>query len=169
MSDIVFIRSGHGYESGSYGRCTAFDDYTVIANPLGGNDNAAQDSRVFGRDERGYGGVTYGAYDLKLARDDYSRDLYLLVSHGAGREVWRLPSFSDKGALNTHILAMPERLQYALLMTLYRTASYARRQAQGETRREWAQAYIDGRIRKARATKDRNARVEIIEKTVVDA
>lgn len=162
MSDMVFVRSGHGYETGSYGRCMAFDGFEIVANPLGGDDNAARESRVFGRDANGHGGVTYAAYDLRLAKDGVSRDLYLLVSHGAGREVWRIPAFYDGGALRDHILTMPERVQYALLKTMYALASAARRQAQAETRREWAQAFVDKRIKKHRATKSRGPRVEIL-------
>lgn len=169
MSDAVFIRSGHGYETGSMGRCTAFDGYTVLVNPLGGRDAAARDSRVFGRKENGNGGVTYAAYDLSLATDGMSRDLFLLVSHGGGREVWRIPAFCDGGALREHLLSMPERLQFAMLKTLYGLASAARTQAQNETRRTWAQAFADGRIRKTRASKHRPARVEIIEHRAVSA
>lgn len=94
----AFIAKGHGYESGTYGRCTAFDGYQIIAHPLPGDDDKGRESRVFGRQDNGNGGTTYGAYQIRLARrGDSGRDLYLLVSHGAGREVWLLPSFYDRG------------------------------------------------------------------------
>lgn len=66
------------------------------------------------------------------------------------------------GELEREVLALPERLQFALLFTIYRAMSTARQQAQDETRREWAQAIADGRIKKHRATKSRGARIEII-------
>jgi hypothetical protein len=164
----ALIAKGHGYESGSYGRCTAFDGYTVLAEPLPGYDAAGRDSRVFGRKENGYGGTCYGAYTIKLAKRDSGRDLYLLVQHGGGREVWRVPAFYDRGALESHILAMPERVQFALLMTLYEAGRNAHAQAASETRQTWAQAFVDGRIKKHRATKSRGARIEIIERRAVD-
>lgn len=158
----ALIKTGHGYEQGSMGRCTAFDGYTVLAAPLDGYDAAARDSRVFNRNENGTGGTCYGAYTIKLAKEERGRDLYLLVQHGGGRVVWRVPAFFDGGAMLTALLAMPEREQFGLLMTLYKIARNAREQAIIETRREWAQAYVDKRIKKHRATKYRGPRVEIL-------
>lgn len=159
----ALIALGHGYETGSRGRCTAFDGFTILAAPLDGQDHASREARVFGRKENGNGGVCYGAYTLKLARrDDSSKDLCLLVEHGGGREVWLVPSFYDGGATIEAILAMPERAQFGLLMTMYKLARNARSEAQSETRTEWAQAYVDKRIKKRRATKMRGPRVEIM-------
>jgi hypothetical protein len=158
----VFIRFGHGYEQSDRGRCTAFDGFTVIAEPLGGFDREAREGRSFPRKD-GSAGVTYSSHAIKLARGEFGRDLYILMQHGGGREVLRVPSFSDNGALEAHILALPDRLQYALLYTIWNTASAARHQAQDETKRTWAQAFADGRIKKHRANKHRGARVEIVE------
>jgi hypothetical protein len=162
MTQAVFIQSGHGYEVGDRGRCVAFDGFTILAEPLPGYDKAGRESRVFRGDSECGGGVTYASYTIKLANRGFDNDLYLLVEHGAGREVWRLPSFYDGGALRTHILAMPERLQFALLFSIYRIASDSKRQFQLETSREWGQAFVDGRLKKHRANKHRAGYVEIL-------
>lgn len=160
----VLIATGHGYENHStQGRCTAFDGFEVLCNPLGGYDKEDRESRVFGKQANGNGGTTYDAFSIKLAKQEYDRELYILMQHGAGREVWKIPQFYDGGALADHILAMPERVQYALLFSMWKMASEARTQAHNETRAKWAQAYVDGRIKKHRATKTRGARVEIVE------
>lgn len=155
--DFVFVASGTGYQD-----CTAFDGYEVIANPLGEWSEADRESRVFGRDGRGYGGVTYASHCIKLAKREYCRDLYILMEHGAGREVWRIPAFYDGGALQEHILTMPPRLQYALIYSMHKMASTAKRQAEEETRAIWAQAYADGRLKKHRANRHRGAWVEVL-------
>ena len=164
----IFIGKGHGYESGSQGRCTAFDGFEIIANPLGGDNAADRESRVFNRKENGNGGTTYASHTVRLAKRGFDRGLFLLIQHGGGREVLALPSFYDGGDLQEHILALPERLQFALLMTLYKTASAAKRQGESETRQTWAQAFADGRIKKRRATKTRAARVEILQQWEID-
>ena len=171
MSNYIFVAKGHGYENGGefHEPCTAFDGYEIIANPLGGYDAAARDSRVFGRKENGNGGCCYGAYSIKLGKREFCRDLYILMQHGAGREVLRVPSFYDAGELRKHILELPERLQFALLKTIYAVASAAREQGSAETRQRWAQAFADGRIKKRRATKTRGARVEIVQQWEIDA
>lgn len=160
----TFITRGHGYEqSERYDRCTAFDGYEVIANPLGGFDKAARESRVFNRQPNGYGGTCYGSHSIQLARREGGRKnvLYLLLEHGSGREVWQVPTFYDGGELVQHILAMPERAQYALLYTLYAMGRDSRKQAQEETASKWAHAYVEKRIRKRRASRDRRASVYI--------
>lgn len=167
MSSNVFIRSGHGYEQSDRGRCTAFDGFEIIANPLGEFDNAARDSRSFPRKD-GRPGVTYGSHSIKLGKAEFDGALYILMQHGGGREVWRVPEFYDGGDLRTHILALPERLQYALLYTIYNIAREARVQAQTETAQNWAQAIADKRIRKHRAKGGRGARFEIIQQWEID-
>lgn len=167
---MTFICKGHGYENHStQGRCTAFDGYEVLAAPLDGYDNAARESRVFGKQENGNGGTCYGAYTLKLAKGEYGRDRYLLVQHGGGREVWKLPAFYDGGMTESELLALPERAQFGVLMMFYKLARNALDQGRAETRREWAQAYVDKRIKKHRATKYRGPRVEIVAPVAVVA
>lgn len=174
--DRALIKTGHGYETGSRGRCDAFDGYEVIAAPLHQEGDGwkaafgdkARESRIFRRKDGN--GTDYSSHAIKLARDPgkVGRQLYLLVQHGGGREVWEVPQFYDGGDLEAHILAMPERLQYALLYTLYSLASNARTEAAKETGQKWAHAYAEGRIRKRRATSRRAASVEIIPQWEID-
>lgn len=72
------------------------------------------------------------------------------MENGSGREVLRVPRFHDRGDLLRSILAMPERIQYGLLKTIWSTASNARDEARKITAQRWADAYLDGRIRKTR-------------------
>lgn len=161
----AFVAKGHGYTNpspgSSYEPCTAFASYHVIAAPLPGNSAAERDARVFGRinDKKGTG-VCYGAYIIALAvderawRDDIETtlarnpDLYILMQNGCGREVLMVPSFYDRGDLSRALVALPERLQYAMLHTIWSIASNAREEAKHQTARLWGEAYLDGRIRK---------------------
>ena len=156
----VFVRSGHGYEKSDRGRCEAFDGFDIIAAPLHqegdgwqaafGND--ARASRVYNKSGVPGRGCDYGSHAIKLARLSGSScsDLYILMHHGGGREVLRVPEFYDGGDLAAHIIAMPERLQYALLYSLYKLASEARGQGRFEATCEWRTAIIDKRIRRKR-------------------
>lgn len=144
----AFVRFGHGYEKSDRGRCEAFDGFTILAAPLGEFDKASRESRVFKSSKSGGGGTDYSSHAVKLAEDRH-KDLYILMHHGSGREVLYFPRFyNNDDAIRTAILAMPERLQYALLYKIWQTASNARHEAQTQTRREWAQAIHDKRIRK---------------------
>lgn len=157
----AFIRFGHGYEQSERGRCEAFDGFEVIASPLGGFDQPSRDSRVFRRASGD--ATTYASHAIKLAKfSGTSRGFHILMHHGGGREVLAVPQFYDGGDLEAAVLAMPERLQYALLYTIWSTARNAREEAKAETSRLWATAYAENRIRKRRATKSRGARVEIV-------
>lgn len=157
----VFIRKGHGYENGhEEGRCTAFDGFDIIARPLGGQDHADRERRVFHRE--GGRATTYASHVIALGKERHDGALYILMHHGAGREVLRVPEFYDGGELEAAILAMPERVQYALLYSIYQTASEARAEAAMTVRQEWKAAILEGRIRKHRATKLRGPKVEII-------
>lgn len=169
----AFIRKGHGYEGGSRGRCTAFDGFDIIAAPLhqegegwsAAFGDKARESRVF-RMANG-DGCDYGSHAIKLARETgRKRGLFILIHHGGGREVLEVPQFYDGGELEAHILAMPERLQYALLHTIYNTANNAREEARAEVRQEWAQAFVEKRIKKRR--KAGRVRVDIIPQWEID-
>lgn len=165
--NAAFIRFGHGYEQSDRGRCEAFDGFDVIASPLGGFDEPSRESRVFRRTSGN--ATTYASHAIKLAkRGKTSSGLYILMHHGGGREVLAVPSFYDGGDLEAAVLAMPERLQYALLYTIWKTAKHARDEAQAETARDWAKAYVDKRIRRRRATKTRGPRIEIIPQWELD-
>jgi hypothetical protein len=180
--DNAFIRFGHGYETGSRGRCEAFDGFTILAAPLHQEGDAyqaafgpkARETRVFNQQPNGNGGTCYGAFAIKLASREGSgeagRDLYILMHHGAGREVLKLPQFYDGGALRKAILAMPEREQYSLLFMIWKTANNARSEAQAETRQRWVSAIVQKRIRQKR--RNGMVRVEIVAENniqVVDA
>jgi len=160
--DSAFIRFGHGYETGSRERCEAFDGFEVIAAPLGDLDNAARESRIF-RWKGPSGGTDYGSHAIKLAKQRFgerlSGDLYILMHHGGGREVLRVPTFHDGGNLEAAILALPERLQYALLYTIYQAASNARREAQRETATKYSKAFLEKRLKRKR--RDNRIYVEI--------
>lgn len=168
----VLIRTGHGYEVSERGRCEAFDDFEIIAAPLHQDGegwqaafgNEARESRIFRRASGN--GTDYGSHAIKLGKLPHDSALYILMHHGGGREVWRIPEFYDGGDLAAHIVALPERLQYALLYTLYTMASDARSQGKAETRREWAQAFADKRIRKRK--RGGAYRVEIIPQWEID-
>lgn len=166
----VLIKTGHGYETGSRGRCEAFDGFDIIAAPLhqpgegwqAAFGNAARESRIYNSSGIPGRGCDYGSHAIKLARQKHDGALYILMHHGGGREVWRVPEFFDGGDLAAHIVGLPERLQYALLYTLYSMARDARSQAQAETRREWAQAIVDKRIRR------RKGHIEIVPQWEID-
>lgn len=167
----AFIRSGHGYEVSDRGRCTAFDGFDVVAAPLHqeGKDweaafgDKARESRIFRRANGN--GTDYGSHAIALARmsGDSSGALYILMHNGSGREVLAVPTFYDGGDLAAHITSLPERLQYALLYTIWSTANNARYEAMQKTGARWATAFSEKRIRQRRAARGRPARVEIIE------
>jgi hypothetical protein len=144
-----FVAFGHGYETGSYGRCTAFDGFTVIAAPLGGFDTASRESRVWRAPGASYG-VTYDSHSIKLAVRDGERGLFILGHHGGGREVVALNTGPDWKAMRDAFLAMDERTLYAVLYSFWQTAANARLAAQTATAVKWRDAYLDGRIRKSR-------------------
>lgn len=148
----VFLTKGHGYENHSTeGRCTAFDGFEIIASPLGGFDREARESRVYRWKPDPLGGTDYGSHVIALAiRPGRPRELYILMHHGGGREVWLIPQFFDGGALVEHIKAMPERLQYALLYSIHKGMSEAYHQGAAETRAEWAKAFHEKRIKTRR-------------------
>ncbi len=167
----AFIRKGHGYENHStQGRCTAFDDYDIIASPLNGDGDdwcapfseKARESRVF-PGKSSSPGVTYASHSIKLGRSrGYSRgELFILMHNGSGREVLAVPSFYDQGDLEAAILAMPERVQYALLYTIWNTASNARTEAIDKTSFDWRKAIVEKRVKQKRV--NGGVRVQIIE------
>lgn len=170
----AFIKFGHGYEVSDRGRCEAFDGFDIIAAPLHQEGEGwqtafgdkARESRIYRRANGN--GTDYGSHAIKLARfsDFPSHGLYILMHHGGGREVLAVPKFYDGGDLEAAILAMPERLQYALLYTIWNTARNARQEAQQETAGKWAKAITEKRIRKRR--KNGRVSVEIVQQWEID-
>lgn len=178
----AFIKSGHGYETGSLGRCECFDGFDIIAAPLhqagegwqAAFGNEARESRIYRRDDGrgGTSGTDYSSHAIKLARraGEISKgNLYILMHNGSGREVLEVKKFYDGGDLEAAILAMPERLQYALLYTIWSAADNARYEAQSRTAAKWSKAFVEKRIKARRANKHRGARVEIIDPSMVKA
>lgn len=129
------------------GEPAIFREYTVLAEPL-----PDPEDRVFGRQENGNGGTCYRAYSLRLAkRGDFGGSFFLLVTHGAGSLVIRLPGTRATTIAVNAILTLPEPEQFAALWMLYDLAYEADRQARAETRTEYANAFVEGRLRKSRA------------------
>ena len=151
----AFVGTGHGYEKSEQGPCTAFEPFEILANPLGGFDDASRESRVF--DRKGSPGVTYGSHALYLMRrkrdesDRDARNLYVAVHNGSGRTIWRLPAcFNYLGETLEALQAMPERALYSLLWGITEALADTKRHAHEETRHEWARATIAKRVRTRR-------------------
>ena len=170
----AFVKFGHGYETGDRGRCDAFDGFKILAKPLHQEGEGwkaafgekARESRIFNRQPNGNGGTCYGSHAIMLAENE-SRDLFILMHHGSGREVLEVSRFYDGGDLRAMIEALPEQLKYALLYTIWRTASNARKEASAETRHKWATAHLNGHIRKKR--RNGGIFIEIMDQWEIDA
>ena len=81
--DNALIRTGHGYETGSRGRCEAFDGITILARPLGGFSNEDRESRVF--PSKDGPGTTYGSHSIALGEREGGRgELLILMQNGVG-------------------------------------------------------------------------------------
>lgn len=120
-----------------------FEGLTVIANPC-----PTYESRSWSRGD-GRAGVTYGSHSMRLAAGNFG-GLYVLVEHGGGFERLSLKAGQFNDEFVDALKAMPERLQYAALYTLWEAASDASRETAAAVRAEWAQAFCEGRIRKSR-------------------
>lgn len=156
MLQSALVAKGHGYEQSDRGRCTAFDGLEIIANPLGGFDNASRESRIF-RPEGGKpgSGVCYGSHALYLMRsagdDRRERGLYVGVHHGGGRQVWRIPACYHYLAETLEALAaMPERALYSLLQGIVSALDDTQRAAERAEAATWRRAALDKRIRVSR-------------------
>lgn len=121
-----------------------FEGLEIIADPC-----PTRESRSWPRKD-GSAGVTYGSHSMRLAAGQFG-GLFILVEHGGGFERLALRAEMFNGEFADALRAMPERLQYAALYTLWDAASEASREAAAAVRAEWAQAFCDGRIRKSRA------------------
>lgn len=151
----AYVGKGHGYEKSEQGPCTLFDRFEILANPLGGFDAASRAARSFDRKD-GSPGVTYGSHAVYLLRAKErgpleSRNYYVAVHNGSGRTLWRLPScFNYLGETLEALQAMPERALYSLLFGITEALDDTKRAAHDETRREWARATLDKRVRTRR-------------------
>lgn len=153
--DRIFIAKGHGYENPSdgSGRCTAFDGFDIIAEPL-----PTRESRILGQiDGKAGTGCDYGSHSIKLAVRTGERaykgvqQLYILMENGSGREVLAIRKMYDAGVTEAALLALPEPALYGMLYILWEVGSDAKREAQYDARAQWSKAFIDGRIRKSRS------------------
>ena len=162
--ESALIRTGHGYETGSRGRCEAFDGFTIIANPLGGFSAEDRARRVW---QKGGYDVTFDSHSIALAEREGpgARGLFILGHHGGGREVWKIPTGPDWQQMRDALLAMDERALYAFLYSVWQLASNASREAHGAEASRWAQAFYDGQLKKKRAKGGRRPSVEIVTPT----
>lgn len=161
MLKSAIIARGTGYAED-----TTFEPFEVIRHPL-----PARDSRVLGAEpDNPMSGVCYRAYDIKLAvrrvadgesRRDRKSTFYILMHHGGGTRVVEVAGTYDRGEMLEAVKAMPEVALYGLLFSIYRSIEDSALFAAQETRREWAQAAIDKRIKVGRV-KQGQRRVEIL-------
>lgn len=141
MTNILLAR-GDGYAGD-----TTFDGFEILAEPL-----PRREDRVFRRNPDGTGGVDYGSHWLALARrrDAPRLGFVILVEHGGGRQVVAFPGIFDGGATVDHMVQLPPEVLYGILYSHYYAADTADRLARQAVRQEWAEAFIEGRIRKSR-------------------
>lgn len=145
--DKAIIREFRGGEAE---RAAAnFEQFEILAQPLGGFSNEDRARRVWRRDGATYG-VTYDSHTIALAesRDEYERGLFILVEHGGGREIAHLNTGPDWRAMRDALMAMDERTLYATLYTVWSSIADARRFAASATAAEWRKAAADKRIKR---------------------
>jgi len=125
-----------------------FDRYEILAHPLPNRDD-----RVFHPGDSAISRVpvTYGSFDVQIARPmGVGNDgrLAILIHHGGGRYVLE---FSE-GVLPiaSALLALPEREQYVLAYTMFDQAEECADGGRATEAKRWADAFVDGRIRKRR-------------------
>ncbi len=154
MLTEVLIAQGHGYDNPSTPgreRCTAFDGYTVLREPL-----PTRASRILGRVDGKEGtGCDYGSHSIKLAvrTDDleYGRkhpQLFILMHHGGGREVVRMKTMYDGGITAAALLALPDVALYGVLYMMWDMATTAARSASSATKAQWQTAFVKKQIRR---------------------
>lgn len=135
-----------------------FDCYEVLAHPL-----PSRDDRVFhrGESETSRVSVTYASHDVRIARPTGiggASRLAILMHHGGGRHV--LEFYESALPIASALLALPEREQYALAYTLFEQADECADGARAAEARRWADAFVDGRIRKRRSAGKRYVHIE---------
>ena len=135
-----------------------FDGYEVLAHPL-----PDREDRVFHRGEPGASqtSVTYGSHDIQIARPTGPGSMSLLailMHHGGGRHI--LEFYEGALPVTATLLALPERAQYALAYALFKQADECAMAARADEASRWAQAFVDGRIRKRRRGGQRYVTIE---------
>lgn len=135
-----------------------FDGFEVLAHPL-----AHRDDRVFhrGESESSCVSVTYASHDVQIARPmgiGNKGRIAILMHSGLGRRV--LEFYESALPIATALLALPEREQYALAYTLFKQADECAGGACALEAKRWADAFVDGRIRKRRSGGRRYVHIE---------
>ena len=139
-------------------RVESFDGYEILAHPL-----PSRDDRVFHRGESDTSrvSITYASHDVRIARPTgigSKGRLAILMHHGGGRHV--LEFYESALPIATAILALPEREQYALAYTIFEQADECSDGARAAEAKRWADAFVDGRIRKRRSCGRRYVHIE---------
>lgn len=162
MLDTALVTTGHGYQTGSHGRCTAFDGFTIIANPLGEFSDRDRERRIFLANDGP--GVTYGSHALYLmTREEREpRAFYIGIHNGSGRQVWRIPAcFEYLAETIEELTRLRERALYSLLYGIVKALNSTRRAAESDTAHEWRVAAVDKRVKVRRQTSKGRAQVWI--------
>ena len=135
-----------------------FDGYDIIAHPL-----PARDDRVYYPTEPDgcSAGVTYASHNVMIARPTgigKKGRLAILMHHGGGRHV--LEFYEGLLPVASALLALPEREQYALAYTIFEQADECAMGMRAAEARRWAEAHVDGRLRKRRRGRSQQVYVE---------
>jgi len=139
-------------------RVDSFDGYEVLAHPL-----ANRDDRVFhpGESESSRVSVTYASHDVQIARPTgigSKGRIAILMHSGLGR---RVLEFQESALpIATALLSLPEREQYALAYAIFEQADECAVGTRATEAKRWADAFIDGRIRKRRRGGRRYVEIE---------
>lgn len=139
-------------------RVDNFDSYEVLAHPL-----PSRDDRVFhrGESETSRVSITYASHDVQIARPTgigSKGRLAILMHHGGGRHV--LEFYESALPIATALLALPEPEQYALAYAIFEQADECAGGARAAEAKRWADAFIEGRIRKRRSGGRRCVQIE---------
>lgn len=177
------LKYGHGYDNPTLGDrkpCTAFNGFDVIAEPLGGTDNAGRARRAgFPTGWNTSVKVTYDSHAVKLGRassDANERNagrcdgqprhratLAVMMEHGGGRQLTPLRICQHAEDVEAGLIAMGEAPLYFLLYAISETADQARRDGIAAERERWRKAGAEGRIKKRRAKGGRAGFVDVFE------
>ncbi|MBS88122.1 MAG: hypothetical protein CMN64_09620 [Sphingobium sp.] len=139
-------------------RVENFDRYEILAHPL-----PSRDDRVFhrGDSETSRVSITYASHDVRIARPTgigSKGRLAILMHHGGGRHA--LEFYESALPITAALLALPERQQYALAYAIFEQADECAGGARAAEAERWADAFVDGRIRKRRSGGRRYVHIE---------
>lgn len=139
-------------------RVESFDGYEVLAHPL-----AHRDDRVFhrGESETSRVSITYASHDVRIARPTgigSKGRIAILMHSGLGRRV--LEFYESALPIAAALLSLPEREQYALAYAIFEQADECASGTRAAEAKRWADAFVDGRIRKRRSGGRRYVHVE---------